>query len=56
MSDRDADDGPVEGEPVLTKTFASAKAHAHRLQKEKAQREAKEKSKAPPAASVPAKK
>jgi tetratricopeptide (TPR) repeat protein len=48
---------PAEaGHPSWTKTFASAKAHAHRLQKEKAQREAKEKSKAPPAASVPAKK
>ena len=48
---------PAEaGHPSWTKTFASAKAHAHRLQKEKAQREAKEKSKAPPTASVPAKK
>ena len=48
---------PAEaGHPSWTKTFASAKAHAHRLLKEKAQREAKEKSKAPPTASVPAKK
>ena len=48
---------PAEaGHPSWTKTFAGAKAQAQKAAKDKAQREAREKSKAPPAASVPAKK
>ena len=48
---------PAEaGHPSWTKTFAAAKAQAQKALKEKGQREAKEKSKAPPAAAVPAKK
>lgn len=48
---------PAEaGHPSWTRTFAGAKSQAQKALKDKAQREAKEKSKAPPAASVPAKK
>jgi tetratricopeptide (TPR) repeat protein len=48
---------PAEaGHPSWTKTFAAAKGQAQRAQKDKAQREAREKTKAPPAAAVPAKK
>jgi tetratricopeptide (TPR) repeat protein len=48
---------PAEaGHPSWTKTFAGAKAHAQRALKDKERREAREKSKAPPAATVPAKK
>jgi tetratricopeptide (TPR) repeat protein len=48
---------PAEaGHPSWTKTFAAAKAQAHKAQKDKALREAKEKPKAPPTASVPPKK